>query len=148
MVDYSSFQLLESGPGFEIYLDAQSPCILNVFVVPQTSAELRFQVEQILKHYREHSTRFPNLGYISDNRRMGAFSPEDIDWATSYFTPTIMGYGLRGMAFIVPDDIFAQINIDDFTQASADQYQFIVRYFNDLQVARQFVQALAAKTAE
>jgi hypothetical protein len=147
MSDYSSFQLLESGPGFEIYLDTQSPSILNVFVAPQTSAELRFHVEQILKHYKEHCSQFPNLGYISDNRRMGALSPEDIDWASSYFTPTIMGYGLRGMAFIVPDDIFAQMNIDDFTQASTDQHQFIVRYFNDLELARQFVRALAARTA-
>ncbi len=132
--------LLEAGKGYTLHFDETLPAIINTYTgEQQSSAEFRDHVKRIVYFYKQYKAKYPELGYVSDNKNMGALDPEDLDWATHNFTPPVIEAGLKGMAFVVSEDVFAQFNIDTFKEDSSAEFGFYVKYYTTRDEAKSFV---------
>jgi hypothetical protein len=131
--------LLEAGTGYTLHLDDAVPAIINTYTGEQQSSEqFRAHVQRIIHYYKLHKANHPELGYVSDNKNMNALDPADLDWATQNFTPPVIEAGLKGMAFVVSEDVFAQFNIDTFKE-DASELGFYVKYYTTREEAKAFV---------
>jgi hypothetical protein len=72
---------------------------------------------------------------ISNTQNSKVVSQPDADWVVGYANPILIGHGLRKMAFIVPENVFARRSVDRFLDETRDQ-SLTIRYFDDLDKAR------------
>jgi hypothetical protein len=115
-------------------LNADVPALEWIFKKDHflTSEELRYYLDVYLAYYREYRPQFPALGGLYDTRYFMSMSPEDAAYAASENTPLLVEAGLRREAFIVPEDVFGQLSLEDYTM----QAQLQTANFTSLEDAR------------
>ena len=115
-------------------LNADVPALEWIFKKDHflTSEEVRHYLDVYLAYYREYRPQFPSLGGLYDTRYFMSMSPEDAAYAASENTPLLVEAGLRREAFIVPEDVFGQLSLEDYTM----QAQLQTANFTSLEAAR------------
>jgi hypothetical protein len=124
-----------------LQLNADVPALEWIFKKDHflTSEELRRYLDIYLEYYRQYRPQFDTLGGLYDTRFFMSMSPEDAAYAASVNTPLLIEAGLRREAFIIPEDVFGQLSLEDYSA----QAQLQTANFTTLEDARAWLAAEA-----
>lgn len=81
------------------------------------SADFRRYLDIYLDLYRTYAPNFDYLAALYDTRYMGVLHTDDLDYASQINTPLLVAAGLRHEAFVLSEDVFGQLAVDDYTSA-------------------------------
>lgn len=59
--------------------------------------------------------------WLSDDRGIGPLSPEDTEWSKTNWFPRSVQAGWKYWALVVPENIYAQLNLKEFTDSYSQQ---------------------------
>jgi hypothetical protein len=133
--------VLLDNPQVRLQLNADVPALEWIFKKDHflTSEELRRYLDIYLEYYRQYRPQFDTLGGLYDTRFFMSMSPEDAAYAASVNTPLLIEAGLRREAFIIPEDVFGQLSLEDYSA----QAQLQTANFTTLEDARAWLAAEA-----
>lgn len=84
------------------------------------------------------SEKNPVITIVSDTLNQGVVKPEDTEYAGSVM-PKLASRGLKGMAFVIPENIFTQLSLKKF--ASNEQTKG-VQYFRSVKEAHEWLDSI------
>jgi len=59
--------------------------------------------------------------WLSDDRENSALSPEDTEWSKNNWFPRAVKAGWKYWALVVPQDVMAQLNLQEFVDSYSEQ---------------------------
>lgn len=74
--------------------------------------------------------------WLSDDRGNGALSPEDTEWSQSDWFPRAVASGWKYWALVVPQDIYARMNLKEFVDNYFEQGLRIMVFTNPKEAMR------------
>ncbi|TVT42961.1 hypothetical protein FNT36_02390 [Hymenobacter setariae] len=120
-------------PYCEVYLHLGPAAALEMrWLSYVPSAEFRANVEQALALAR----RQPLLGWVADDRLLGAVRPRDLDWVLQTVLPAIEAAGVERFALLESQDAINRMTIAGMYEQALPARDFEVRQFMDNNVAR------------
>lgn len=137
--------LIFENENFKCEFDNQVPCVTVTYLGPQSSEDLIADVNRATVFFKEKIKKRPRLSWLSNNKEQETINPEVIEWANKDWLPEMMKMGLKKMALIVPEDLFAQVSLEDFTDSAREYYDEInlkSKYFTDINVAKQWLRSI------
>lgn len=131
-------RLMGFGPGFELKTGREetmtdSPILSNQY------ATVVFHYDKKIVHHTFHQPisgeafrQVLNTGiellrlhgatkWLSDDRGNGPLSPEDTEWSKTNWFPRAFEAGWKYWALVVPEDIYAQMNLKEFVDSYYEQ---------------------------
>jgi hypothetical protein len=125
--------------GGALDFDTSVPCFVTRYTDYMMSNDFRelnlFSVTQLDKKATEHR----HLTWIVDMKMAEVFNDDDVKWADNKFNPELYARGIRFMAIVVPSDVMANMNMDDYVRANnQSQNPFVMKLCADIESARQW----------
>lgn len=97
------------------------------------SSELfRDAIDRTVEFVRTH----PVLSLVSDTQKQDVVRPEDAEYAASVM-PTLYKYGLKVMAFVIPENVFTRLSLNKFANYNKDPN---IEYFMTLSEANLWIE--------
>lgn len=119
--------------------DAEVPCIINTCRGFIMSQELRNLMVRGLELIREKIEENGKIGWLVDVRYSESFDPRDTEWIVNYWNPKAYEAGVRFVAVIMPENVFAMINIEDYTEQSVVSGTLTIQHFDSMESARSWL---------
>ncbi|MBX3102807.1 MAG: hypothetical protein KF690_09885 [Bacteroidetes bacterium] len=102
--------------------------------------EFRQAHRQLVSYFETYVRLLPRLTVLYDTSPASLLSAEEAKYAAAHITPLMVAAGLRREAFVVPEDVFMQMLIEDYKTHTQDTLE--VGIFRDVGDARQWLAAL------
>ena len=120
-------------PYLDLYLHPDpSPAVETHWLGFATSAEFRAGVLQAMELARAHHA----LGWIADDRLLGAVRPRDLQWCLEEVLLALGALGVRRFALLESQDAMNRRTIDGMYQRVQPVVAFEIRRFTELEPAR------------
>ena len=119
-------------------IDEQVPCLEWIGkkgFLP--SDKFRKSEEKSLQLYREYHGTYPGMQWLADTRKVGAVSPEDMQWVTDEILPQFVAMGLTKEAFITPAKEFGKMTVS-YYKSTVGQPPAI-RMFKSVEAAKKWL---------
>ncbi|MBL6448268.1 hypothetical protein JMN32_18280 [Fulvivirga sp. 29W222] len=119
--------------------DPQIPCIISsgegLMFIDDFRKFMECSLELIYEKIKENG----EFGLLVDTRYMEVIGHNDEvgmgnDWKVKAYEA-----GLRFVAFILPDNIFTLMNIEEYSLQSGDKGTLIIEHFDDMESARNWL---------
>lgn len=124
-------------------LDATVPCLLYTPYGEFTSAEIRNQIHIYYDIFVEQMKTYPNLKWIVDSRHHGAMDPEDSRWISNEgLAHKLVALGVRSMAMVVPEDVFGQLSVENYSESLKEQGQVDIRFFENVELGKEWLKTV------
>lgn len=114
--------------------DEERKCLIQRWKGFSGSDNFRATINASIDFFKSNSEV---TGLISDTREHKVVKPQDAEWAAKHANPILAKHGMRKMAFIVPQNVFAQISVDHFSKNSTDQ--LALKHFSNLEDALNWI---------
>lgn len=73
------------------------------------------QIKEVLDgHFMDYYTKHRCKGMLIENTKMSGSFTEINDWLATYFMPKMIKLGLKNCAVVLPQNIFAQLAVEDW----------------------------------
>ena len=73
------------------------------------------QIKQVLDgHFMDLYMQYKCKSMLIENTRMSGSFADINDWLAGYFMPKMIGFGLKNNAVVLPQNIFAQLGVEDW----------------------------------
>lgn len=113
----------------ELYHDEDESCIYQYWSMNSNQTEEEYKTEMLnliqaiegVKHQRT---------LVDSSSSSFVISPMLQEWTATTIFPKSIALGLKRVAFIVPDEIFALVSIEQTMQEGSGQH-FMTKYFNN-----------------
>jgi len=79
------------------------------FCMPE---EFRTAQNKTVELFKAHNC----VNFISDTTNAGVLKKEETEWAAKTITPQLVESGMKEINFIVPNNVFAQMTLDNLTK--------------------------------
>ena len=80
---------------------------------------------------------------ITDTREQGLVRKQDTDWVVLEIAPKMWASGLIAQAFVLPQDIFTQVSVQNYSEQTTNlSQQLQISYFENLDSAKKWLQTL------
>jgi hypothetical protein len=119
-------------PFCELKHDPALKCVVQTWKGYCESSEFRKAIVDTLTFFEQNNVS----RIISDTRKQKVVKPEDTDWVATTVNPKLISNGLRKMAFILPEDVFASLSVDRFLKISNN---FELGHFQDMEEAKSWI---------
>ncbi|UII31483.1 STAS/SEC14 domain-containing protein [Fulvivirga ulvae] len=119
--------------------DAEVPCITSTGHGFMMSQEFRDFMRRGLELIQEKIEENGKIGWLVDVRYVEVFEAQDTEWVVSYWNVKAYEAGLRFVAFILPENVFAMMNIEDYTEQSVISGTLTVQHFDNMESARNWL---------
>ncbi|MDO7874103.1 hypothetical protein Q5H93_05110 [Hymenobacter sp. ASUV-10] len=96
------------------------------------SADFRSAIEQAVEIARQHRV----LGWIADDRQLGAVRPRDLEWTHDEVLLVLENLGLRRFALLESEDALNRRTIAGMYERAMPAISYEIRRFDDLTAAR------------
>lgn len=110
--------------------DKENKLLIQNWIGFATSAQFREGIEKSVEIFRQNKP----LRLLSNTKNSAVVKKEDTEWAASYGIGNMLQNGLKGVAFIVPTNIFTQVSVTNFKSQTKDA-PFTLQYFDDVNKA-------------
>jgi len=117
----------EKTPNCEIEYLEDIQCVIQHWSTYSGSANFREANNKTVDIFK---TKKRVTKIISDSLVLGVVKKEDTDWVAEDINPVLIKLGLKKIAFIVPDSVFAQIAVDNYKIEAKGA--LAVRYFKNM----------------
>lgn len=125
--------------------DPSVPCILSEGHGFMTSPEFRMFMERGLELIHEKIAEIGKLGWLVDTRFVEVFDPQDTQWIVEYWNPKAYEAGLRYIAFVMPENVFAEMNVNEYIDLSHEAGGLTLNHFKDQESARAWLREALAR---
>lgn len=98
-----------------------------------SSEEFRYAINVTLEFFKQNES-VENI--LSDTRKQKVVNSEDVEWVADTINPKLVENGLKKIAFIFPEDIYASLSVGHFIEKS---HGFDIGYFDDLEKAKSWI---------
>ena len=102
------------------YIDA-IPCLKVHMVGFVKSSEFRRQCTLLLDFGIKYKKADKDLLLLFDNTKSAVVSREDISWVTENINPLLAKAGLHYVAFLPPEDLFAQRSLKNYMEETEER---------------------------
>ncbi|MBL6448267.1 hypothetical protein JMN32_18275 [Fulvivirga sp. 29W222] len=119
--------------------DQEVPYIASLGNGFMLSEEFRKFMERGLELIHEKIKENGNLGWLVDARRMEVIDPNDKEWVVNHWNIKAYEAGLRFVAFVLPENIFTLMNIEEYTEESTNNSALTIHHFNDVESAKNWL---------
>ncbi|UII31484.1 hypothetical protein LVD17_24635 [Fulvivirga ulvae] len=119
--------------------DPEIPCINSTGDGFMLSKEFRDFMEIGLELIGEKIRENGKLGWLIDARYMEVIDQNDKGWVVSHWNQRAYEIGLRFVAFILPDNVFTLMNIEEYTTQSGESSGLTIQHFDDMESARNWL---------
>jgi hypothetical protein len=126
--------LIEDKPHCTIEYDPTLKCVIQTWKGFAGSENFRAAILKTIEVFEQREAQ----SIISNTQNSKVVSPADADWVAGYANPILISHGLRKIAFIVPENVFARRSVDHFRDETKGQ-ALATQYFADLATARAWV---------
>lgn len=96
------------------------------------SADFREALTEALRRARLHQV----VGWVADDRRLGAVRPKDLDWAHANLLLPLSKLGVRRFAHLEAGEALNRLTIDGMYKTALPELGYEFRHFTDLAAAR------------
>lgn len=127
-----------------VQIDEKVPCVVVEWKAYASSIQFHSTLEKAFEIFLEYGKENKKLHWIFDCKKMKVVSSEDIKWANEEFNPRLLKKGLRYMAFILPESIFATTAIEEY-QRNTDPNHFTLKNFNEINEAKKWLKSISRK---
>lgn len=103
------------------FYDSSIPCIIDVETGFMPSGEFRAHMEKGLEVIREKIKEQGKLGWLADLIKADIFEAQDTQWLIEYWNVKAHEAGVKYIALVMPESIFAELNITEYTQLSNEE---------------------------
>lgn len=101
------------------------------------SADFRQAMTETLRLARLHHV----VGWVADDRRLGAVRPKDLDWVHEHLLIPLSNLGVRRFAHLESEEALNRITINGMYQSVIPGLAYEFRHFTSLPDARAWVAA-------
>jgi hypothetical protein len=122
--------------------DPSVPCILSEGHGFMTSPEFRTFMERGLELIREKIAETGKLGWLVDTRFVEVFEAQDTAWVVEYWNIKAYEAGLRYIAFVMPESVFAEMNINEYIDLSKEADRLVLNHFKDQESAKAWLRGV------
>lgn len=130
-----------------IDFDPEVPCLISAYYGFIDSEGFRSQGEYGLEMIRQKRSEYGKITWIGDLSKSEIFDDGDVEWTSHEWSAKAYELGLRYRAIVLPESIFASMNVRDFLARHAEQKgSLIVNTFGDIESAKEWCKAMAAKS--
>ena len=119
--------------------DPSVPCLVSEGDGFMLSKEFRNFMERGIELIREKIEENGKVGWLVDVRYVEVFEPQDTEWLVNYWNPKAYEAGLRFVAFILPQNLFAMMNIEEYTEQSVAGGSLIIHHFDTMESAKDWL---------
>ncbi len=122
-----------------IELDENLQCLIQHwrgFASTEKYREAIFQTVDLFKKNKLNKI-------LSNTKNFGIVKKEDTDWTNAYSMPLLIENGLLYVAFILPDNVFPQMSVKNFTQGAVSEVE--IQYFKEVEDAKQWMTEIPGK---
>ena len=126
--------LIEDKPHCTIEYDPALKCVIQTWKGFAGSANFRASILKTIEVFEQHEAK----SIISNTQNSKVVSPADGAWVAEHANPILISHGLRKIAFIVPENVFARRSVDHFLVETKGQ-ALATQYFADLATAKAWV---------
>ena len=109
-------------------------CIIEHWKGYLSSEEWKYYHDEILLPFVKKNKV---LRVISDTKQLSVICKEDAEWLTAVFLPKLVKEGVKYVVFVIPDDLFTKISVDNFREGA--EKLVIVKYFLELVEAQNWI---------
>jgi hypothetical protein len=109
----------------------QQACLIQTWNGYLSSADFRKAIDSTVEFAKKNNV----AAILSNTQQQGAVKKEDSNYAASVM-PELVKHGLKKMAFVLPENVFAQIAVDNFKENSKDS---LIRYFASEAKAKEWI---------
>ncbi|RYU77850.1 hypothetical protein [Hymenobacter persicinus] len=128
-------ELLTAFPYLNIYLlRGPQPALETEWRGFVGSADFRSALAEALELARKHAV----VGWVADDRRLGALRPKDLDWSFRYLHAPLAELGVRRFAQLEAEEPLNRFIIGTKYQQATAALPFELRQFADLDLARRW----------
>ncbi len=127
----------------------QSKYVSHIYYLDQQILEAIWTEGGLMNddEYRQESLNFiqaarnhrPKAGLIDTRDFQFTIVPETQEWLNTVIFPELIKAGIRKMAFLVTDDLFSQVSIEQAMDEKTAKEGFQTRFFDDYESAKAWV---------
>lgn len=123
-----------------ITFDADVPCVIlswNGFAFPE---EFKEAVINMLGFIEKNHKTYPCIQLLADSRNLGIVNRDVVTWMADEIDPELYKFGVRKVAFIVPENEFTQNSINQYKAKVIEQPgKLSPREFFDIDEAKKWL---------
>lgn len=127
-----------------VYYDEKTPCVVIEWAAYASSEQFHLALEKTFEAYQLYRKKNKKLYWINDCRKMKIVSSEDINWFNKDLNPRLYKRGLRYMAFIMPDSIFATTAVEEY-QKNTDPKQITIKNMDTMLKAKRWLKTVGGR---
>lgn len=129
--------------GGSIDFDPSVQCLISTYNGFIGSEDFRNQGEYGLDMISQKMNKYGNVAWIGDLSKADIFDDSDVRWTGVEWSTRAYALGLRYRALIMPESIFASINVRDFIAKHNERKDpLIIKMFTDMESAKAWCKAM------
>ncbi|MEH0155588.1 hypothetical protein V6R21_15685 [Limibacter armeniacum] len=128
-------EILHQNQFVQLILDKEIPAIYEKWIALCRPNEFRETLEKKLALYIENKDRFEQLHWMVDFRGLQWPDHDTEVWSVKEFHPKLYKSGVRFIAFVVPRDIFDELDEDSLLGKYDRNKEVYLRFFNTFEAA-------------
>ena len=122
-----------------IDFDPEVPCLISTYYGFIDSDDFRSQGEYGLEMIQQKIRKYGRITWIGDLSKSEIFDDEDVEWTRQEWSLKAYNLGLRYRAVVLPESIFASMNVRDFlTRHSEQKGPLIIKTFPEIDSAKEW----------
>jgi hypothetical protein len=130
----------ESG---SIDFDPSVQCLISTYNGFIGSEDFRNQGEYGLDMIRQKINKYGKVAWIGDLSKSEIFDDQDVKWTGAEWSTRAYALGLRYRAIVMPESIFASLNVRDFIAKHHEQNDpLIIKSFITIESAKEWCKAM------
>ena len=133
--------ILHAEPYGSLLLASEVPCVIIAWHGFANSEQFRFLMNRGLELYQAETAHTQPLGWLADTHDVQAVKPIDQEWMRNDWNPRAFAAGIRHVSFVVPETVFGQISVQNYTQntAVAEAYELELSQHETLRKAKNWL---------
>lgn len=129
--------------GGSIDFDPSAQCLISTYIGFISSEDFRNQGECGLDIVRQKINKYGKVAWIGDLSKSEIFNDGDVKWTGVEWSTRAYALGLRYRAIVMPESIFASMNVKDFLAKHNERKDpLIIKSFTDIESAKEWCKAM------
>ena len=138
--------LYETNAGNLIF-DAGTPAVIATFTNFMSSKQFQAFMKTGLTHLESKLKSHKNVLWLADTSAHKIQHQSDTEWVATTWTPQAVKAGLTHIAFVIPENFFAHLSVQNYTESASSQKGVTIKMFGNIEKAKQWYMKSVGKKA-
>ncbi|MBN1116912.1 MAG: hypothetical protein JXA77_06900 [Bacteroidales bacterium] len=131
----------------EIIFNEEVPCVIWKPSKFMNSDQFKKLMTTGIDFYIKKKPDVSNLVWLNDSRDMKVIGKEDQKWLEEFVTNQALKYGLKYIAFVLPENVFGKLIVNAYIKSTLDRKasELEIKTFSDYNKAVEWLSECARK---